>query len=200
MEESRIINVRSFFDVAVATKAFAIASSKPVALLPIGPQGCGKTTLGLYLACRLRDYEVISQDEIRKAMFRELYPQVGDVGFDKIYEALKPKEPHVRSKAIEMLKSSIKRVVYVDRMNLTSLSRADFILPSRFNVAIFFALPLEEILHRHKNRPDKALAIPDHVVISCFSKVEFPRRDEFDAIVIVRQKVPKAGDQAFQRS
>jgi len=200
MEESRIIKVRSFFDVALVTKAFAIASPKPVALLPIGPQGCGKTTLGLYLARRLRDYEVISQDEIRKAMFRELHPQVGDVGFDKIYELLKPKEPHVRSMAIEMLKSSIKRVVYVDRMNLTSTSRVDFILPSRFNVAIFFALPLEEVLRRHKNRPDKALAIPDHVVISCFSKVEFPRRDEFDAIVIIRHKVPKTGDRPFQRS
>jgi predicted kinase len=187
MEKSNIIKVRRFFEIALVTKAFLIASPKPIALLPIGPQGCGTSTLAADLARRFYDFEIISQDEIRKKMFSELYPELREAGQEKMYEVLRPKEPEIRSKAIEMLKNSVKPVVYIDRMNLTATSRADFILPDRFNVAIFFRLPLEEILNRHKSRPLKALAIPDYIVISCFRRVEFPKQEEFDAIVIIEQ-------------
>jgi hypothetical protein len=185
MKKFNIIRVRKFLEIALLTKAFAIAAPKPVALIPIGPQGCGKTSLGLYLSRKIRSFEIISQDEIRKSLFLQMYPEENGVGFEKIYEALRPKEPEIRRKAIEALKSSTKEVVYVDRMNLTSASRSDFIIPERFTVAIYFDLPLDEILRRHKNRPDKVLAIPDHIVISCFNMAEFPKRDEFDARVIL---------------
>jgi len=186
MKKFNIITVRIFLEIALLTKAFAIAAPKPVALIPIGPQGCGKTSLGLYLSRKIRSFEMISQDEIRKSLFFQMYPEEKDVGFERIYDVLRPKEPEIRRKAIEALMSSTKEVVYVDRMNLTPASRADFVIPQRFNVAIYFDLPLDEILRRHKNRADKVLAIPDHIVISCFNKAEFPNRDEFDARVILR--------------
>lgn len=185
MKKFNIIRVRKFLEIALLTKAFVIAAPKPVALIPIGPQGCGKTSLGLYLSRKIRSFEMISQDEIRKSLFLQMYPEENGVGFERIYEALRPKEPEIRRKAIEALKSSTKEVVYVDRMNLTPASRSDFIIPERFNVAIYFDLSLDEILRRHKNRPDKVLAIPDHIVISCFNMAEFPKMDEFDARVIL---------------
>jgi hypothetical protein len=197
------VRATRFDDLVVLLRRAAESTPKPVRIFSIGTQGSGKSTLGLRLKPALADVgelQLISPDRLRLDLYRARHPDEPP-DYRKLQRFLTGRrENAIKALARQMFLESDSRVAYLDRMNLTVESRAPFLSPANYNIAVVLKPRLDTILERHRTRPDKAEVIPDWVVAAGYKKLEMPEEDEFDLVVLYEPAPHMAVTKSPQRT
>ena len=154
-----------------------------VCILPLGPQGAGKSTLGSFLKGKIGNMQLISPDALRLELYEKSH-----LGKRADYSSLKgfmnpQREKKVFRQALQMFRSPLSRIKYIDRMNLTPRSRAPFLQEENINMAILFDIPLDKLLILHNKRKDKRKVIEEAFVKRSFTIMALPLEKEFDLVI-----------------
>lgn len=177
------IRTRSVEELAGILRRLHAETGKRVRILPVGPQGSGKSFLGAQLRERLDDFQVVSLDEARLELYQSSHP-IEHADYRKLRGFLTSgKERAILKSALKTFHESTSTYVYLDQMNLLATTRAPFLQPENHNVAIVLDVDLPTILQRHHQRSDKAAEIPQGAVVASLHRLEPPSQKEFDLIV-----------------
>lgn len=153
-----------------------------VFIMPIGIPASGKTKIRKDYLKRQPHLKVISPDDIRARLFNagvtsiyhdpEQEDTVWGLAFIELYRALNSGDP-----------------VYFDATNLHASYRDQLIEKARqadyYIIACYFKIPLWLALLRNKNRE---VVVPDDVIKRMYKSLEEPTPDEYDYLIVYKQK------------